>query len=824
MNHLFSQETATRDFVDLEVEGFSKLVPGVVFTAGNPPCCGVPLGGIGTGCIDFDPRGIFGWSSIFNPRSLFTLDHSARLPRRLPDVQPVFEFSLGGKVYNLATEEILRGGMMDWCTAPALRFGEDIPQDHVEVTPTPDTIPAKAIRYYGHYPVADVEYEFDAPVSVGVRAWASFIPGNSAESNIPAAVFEVRIRNQSDTPQSGLFAMNFVGPNQQEARGLFFTKTRIDEKAKGLRVRSDGGVEYFIGAFDESEVMTGTGLSDCKKQEYGYGGGYLAKKSGWGSLANGLPQDVRFADADGVRKVKDPSASAAVPFTIEPGCEKTVEFVLAWYAPVFESAVYREDRIVPGFEHGIAIEMDRHMDEEYGEASQLTQMYAARYGSVMDVVRQMARERRELLHRIFTWQEVLLTRESLPAWLRDSLLNILCLLTEDGYWFLPRYPLGSWAFPNGAFTYYESPRDCPHSSCIPNDWIGTMHLTYLFPDLYLQLLRSYKAVQRADGEIPFSVGRLADVPSFAQPEFAWQASLNGTCYIMMIDRLWLAKKDDAILREFYDSIKRCHGFMRGAAKRGWLCIPDKGGSEWFENSKFYGYTSHVGGLHLSQLLIVERMAKAMGDIALTDECRRDYEEGRRQLEEKLWAGTHYLTWVDDERGEENDDVMAYQLDGIFTNAQAGIHEKMYDNERVKTVLDTVWNANVRLGNGYGTLNYAGADGGYMSIEGDAYGKYCVFTQNTVVLAMTAMYCGDKERGLALVESVWRNLVLKQGLGWDMTHIVHAEDGRKVFGADYNQQSVIWSLPAAIEGTDISGPLREGGLVSDMLRMCKNLCS
>jgi len=347
-----------------------------------------------------------------------------------------------------------------------------------------------------------------------------------------------------------------------------------------------------------------------------------------------------------------------------------------------------------------------------------------------------------------------------------------------------------------------------------------MHLAYLFPDLFLQLLRSYKAVQRKDGEIPFSTGRLGDVPSLMQPEFTWQMSLNGTCFIMMVDRLWTITGDDSIIGEFYGSIKKCHDFMSKMAKGGWLCMPDKGGSEWFEHSKFHGLTSHVGGLHLSQLLIVEKMAKKMGDVALKEECRHDYEEAVALLNDKLWTGTHYLTWLDEESGRENDDVMTYQLDGVFTNAQAGIWEKMYDDERIRTVIDTVWGANVKLGGGYGALNYARADGTYMTIENDGYGKYCVFTQNTIIFAMTCMYSGQAERGLELAESTWRNLVLKQGLGWDMTHIVHAgEGGRKVFGADYNQQSVIWSLPAAIEGADVSGPVREGGLVYDMLLAC-----
>ena len=85
MKHLFSQDTITREFTELIVDGFTKPVPGVVFTDENPPCCGVPLGGIGTGCIDFDLRGIFGWSSIFNPFSqLLDTWANGRVPRRFP--------------------------------------------------------------------------------------------------------------------------------------------------------------------------------------------------------------------------------------------------------------------------------------------------------------------------------------------------------------------------------------------------------------------------------------------------------------------------------------------------------------------------------------------------------------------------------------------------------------------------------------------------------------------------------------------------------------------------------------------------------------------
>ena len=815
MKTLFDIETVKRDYTNLSVSGFEKPVPGVVFTDENRPCCGVPLGGIGTGCIDFNVRGIFGWSTLFNPFSqILTTWENGRVPRRHPDIQPVFGFSLDNKSYVLATDEIIKGGKMPWCTAPAggLNPEGELPQHYVDAPKIADVFPAASICYYGHYPIADAEYRFDAPVSVGIRAWSSFIPGDIANTNIPAAVFEVHIRNTSDEKLSGNFVMNFPGPDNQEARSSYFTKTRIEEKAKGLFVCSEGNVNYFVGVYDQDFVMTGTGLSENNEQEYGYGTGYYAKKSTWNVISRGLPQDDRFIESKGVRKYKDPSASVGVRFSLDGGDEKVYQFVLCWYAPIFDSTVRFEES-----SRKADYESDWHQEDCYGGQIHYAHMYAIRYNSALDVMRKMAKDRDTLLKKILAWQEVLLTRECIPAWLRDSLLNILCLLTEDGYWFMPKYPLGDWAFPGGAFTYYESPRDCPHSSCIPNDWIGTIHLSYMFPDLFLQLLRSYKGLQRENGEIPFAVGKCGDLPNLSQPEYTWQMSLNGTCYIMMVDRLWLITGNDDILRELYASVKACHNFMSTLAQKGWLCIPDRGGSEWFEYSKFYGYTSHVGGLHLSQLLIVERMARNLGDDAYADQCRREYEQARDLLQEKLWTGTHYLTWLDEDTGNKNNTVMAYQLDGIFTNAQAGITEKMYPDDRVKKVIDTIFKSNVKLGNGFGALNYAHADGSYLADDEDAYGKYNIFTQNTIVLAMTCMYCGQSDRGMELAESTWRNLVIRQGLGWDMTHQVHAKDGHKIFGSDYNQQSVIWSMLAAMEGKDISAPCKEGGIVSDMLK-------
>src|SRR6202140_4122701 len=71
--------------------------------------------------------------------------------------------------------------------------------------------PADSIDYWGHYPVADLQYQTGAPVKVALRAWSPFIPGDSKISNTPGAIFEIHLTNPTEKRHSGTLAFNFPG-------------------------------------------------------------------------------------------------------------------------------------------------------------------------------------------------------------------------------------------------------------------------------------------------------------------------------------------------------------------------------------------------------------------------------------------------------------------------------------------------------------------------------------------------------------------------------------------------------------------------------------
>lgn len=806
-NRLFEQTLPVRQWTEFSAQGFSQPVSGAIFTSDQPPCCGVPLGGLGTGCLDIDPRGVFGFSSIFNPYSLHPVFPSWWSPRKPPALQPFLGLSVGGQTWLLATPEMAAGEKLPWCTEPQMQITPDGLKTAEQVQlPTPrleGVAFAERTTYWGHYPLADIEFTSGAPLQVGLRAWAPFIPGDAAASNLPAAVFEFHLRNLGVQPQSGMLAFSFMGPDLQEARSAEFTRQPVNEDFQGVWVSSGAGVEYVLGVLGHAPVRLGASLN--------------RDPLAWSRCAAGLPQPA-FRQVGGQTLYQDGSCSLAVDFQLAAGETRSVRFLLAWYAPLLEGALKSwqgRDAVADGF-----VRTTWHGSEWAGQRHFFTHMYATRFGSALEVARYMALHYATLLPRILAWQAAIYNRPDLPVWLRDSLVNNLALIAEDSYWFQPKDPLGDWAFPLGGFALNESPRGCPHMSCTPCDWYGNLPIVFFFPELARLTLRMFKEYQRPDGEIPFALGKIAELPDMATPEYYWQVSLNGMCYIDMVDRLWQRTGDDTILQEFYPSVKRANTFLMNLRKGpgGPISMPEIGGMEWFEFGEWAGMATHMGGLRLAQLRMVERMAETLGDAEYIAQCRAWYADGARALEDEMWNGTYYLNFYEKETGKRSDDVMGYQLDGEWTAHYHGL-PGVFRPDRVPLTLDTIRRVNLALAPEVGAVNFARPDGSPLSGASKVavYGKYAMFCPEMVILGMTYLYAGEREFGLEIVRKHWQNLCLKHGHTWDLPNLVHGDTGRRVFGTDYYQNMMLWALPAALAGQDLKTSSAPGGLIDQVLQ-------
>lgn len=768
--------------------GYAKPVEGMVYridkdtvTRGEPmPLSGVPMGGLGTGCLDIEAGGTFGYSSIFQQIS----------PRGGPLNTPFLGLSVGGKTWVLTTGQTKYYDICHATVGPApkrknLNF-------LVDWTPVAEL--AKSIDYWGHYPIVDMQYETEAPVSVGMRAWSPLIPGDSAVSNTPGAVFEVHLKNTSKVPQTGTLAFNFsdLDKHRSTVEEDVVPSTYHKSSPKALAARQL-----------TREAMTGNPSGICVtdstyKQSYCLGvigndpmrtGGDLGLY-GWKDIAKQLPAP----SAD------DSGASVAVDFSLEPGQEKTVRFVLAWYAKEIRGG--GPDSVMP---------------------SAYETMYATRYPDAPAVARFLAANHESLLKRILAWQQAVYDSPGLPGWVADSLINNLYLLTENSIWVQARPSLEKWNKPeDGDFYLYESPRTCPVVDTTPCSAVGNLPLIYLFPDCVRSELRALKGKQFESGRIPTCSGWITNLN---KPFLYKQGITEFANYMIMLDGYWRITGDDAFLREFYDSAKK-------AAKVNFNYCPEygleqlvvaaPGETEWFEASApgWRGYVNHGGGLRMAAAEMLRGWAAKMGDQEYVNELDAMLKAGSAALEKHLWTGSYYRTYNEPKTGEKSDLIFNYQLDGQYFAKAHGLAD-VFPKSNIDKTLETIRTVGILPNPTTGIPpNYSNPDGTAAKVAG--YGPHSFFTYEVYLLGMTYMYEGQKTYGMNLIKRFFDDYSGKRAYTWDGGHFVRGDQdtGEIVEGADYLMHGRLWGLPAAIADGDISAPAKSGGLIDRMLQAGK----
>lgn len=192
--------------------------------------------------------------------------------------------------------------------------------------------------------------------------------------------------------------------------------------------------------------------------------------------------------------------------------------------------------------------------------------------------------------------------------------------------------------------------------------------------------------------------------------------------------------------------------------------------------------------------------------------------GTSSMENKMWNGSYYLNYWEPESGRKSDLVFGYQLGGQWV---AGFHRLpgVFRAERVKTTLETIKRCNVALSK-TGASNYAHADGS--PAPGGGYGTYSYFPPEVLMLAMTYMYAGQRDFGIELARRCWENIVCTWRYTWDAPNIMRGDKdtGESVYGHDYYQDMMLWSLPAAMAGEPMQGPVKPGGLVDRVIQAAR----
>lgn len=821
------------EWVRFSAKGFTHPVSGVIYRTAHPTCCGMPLGGVGTGCIDIETSGVLGFSTILDQMSEQSLpivgpmSPKGLVYRHAQILLPFLGLSVREwagsketkcKTWIFTARKFIEGGRIEGCVEPRFILKADrhkhpaVLQDWYDAwtvnVPKIDMVePAKEIDYWGHYPIADLEFDTDAPIKVGMRAWSPFIPGDISDSNIPGTVFEVSVRNKTDVVQCGTLAFSFPGLSNSDCGDC--SRKIIDQNfLKGLSVTAvNKNTGYLLGVITEDvkgsehrTIIEGT----YNTSRVRFGAGLHKESSAWSNIASGLP--LQFDKESGSAQVSnDGSASLAVDFILQPKQTSTIRIVLAWYAPEWTGMGYEpllcfEPRdIVGDIEYEIP-------GRDTKEGVQYTAMYALHFKDAVEAADYLAKNHISLLKRILAWQEVIYTDDKLPDWLQDCLINHLALIPENSFWAQPKESIGDWSFPEGAFGLMECPRFCPITGCIGSNFYGDLPILYFFPELEEMILRNYREYLREDGTIPF----LFAYADFTKPTYEWIKPFNGFYYADLVDRLWKRNRDDDILMEFYPSVKKSTMFTMTMVPgpEGIISVPGEGtGQLPWEHTPVKGMVPVLGGFRLCHLQIVKEMAEKMGDREFVGQCQRWFNQAKDEIDEKLWAGDSYLFYYHPKTKDKNDDVLSAQLGGEWASISHGF-SGVFSTDRVKITLETIRQTCLT---DYGLVGFASRKGG-PNLKG-----YGTFYPENIITAMTYMYHGQKDFGLDILQRFVNNVVCRQGHTWDTPNLIMCDTGERSYGTDYFQNMLLWAVPSALEGKDLFTPCANGGLIARIIK-------
>jgi uncharacterized protein (DUF608 family) len=348
-------------------------------------------------------------------------------------------------------------------------------------------------------------------------------------------------------------------------------------------------------------------------------------------------------------------------------------------------------------------------------------------------------------------------------------------------------------------------------------------------------LYAYKGYQDPDGAPPFFFGGYCTgrpYLEFAMPTRGQQVTMNGPCYVDLVDRYLMCHGTKELLRDFYPSVKKAVIFTMDLNRGpdGVVSMPDRRVSvtgqswetEWFEWIRWQGIVPHVGGVHLAMLRMAERMARQSSDQTFAAQCRKWIAEGQATLDNKMWTGNYYLTLWNEKTGKKSDLIFAYQLDGEWMAKHHGL-PGVFRPERAMTTLATIKQNNVPPTK-YGAVNFVDPRGKAFQ-PGDfpfaaTYAPYDIFPTELMMLGMTYMYYDEKELGLEITRRGMSNIVCEEGSTWDSPNIIRGNTGKRSYGSDYYQNMMLWSLPAAMERKSLEAPTRSGGLVDRVLRAAR----
>jgi non-lysosomal glucosylceramidase len=563
----------------------------------------LPVGGIGTGTVSIGGRGnLQDWEIMsrpakgFNPGSgrnnsafftLFTDIEGKKDLRLLEGPVPFYEYE--GSSGAIATNHGLP------------RFSE--------------------VSFETAYPFGQVNLKTkQVPVTVKIKSFNPFIPGDIDNSSIPMAVLDFELANTTGKVVSFSICgsmQNFIGDDGSQSkavgnknkfreengiRGIYFSSEGVDKKTDqwgdiSLTTISIGNVSFRTAWLPE---RWGTSILD-----------FWDDLSIDGKLEN--RQDTTS---------KRPMASLAISDILQPYEKKTVRFLITWYFP----------------------------NRTAWSSAPLLNFYSTKYSNSWDVALKTIPFLSSLEEKTIGFVNAFCTSD-IPLEAKEAaLFNLSTLRTQTCF-----------RLSDANFYAWEGCNDksgCCFGTCT-HVWNYETATAFLFGDLARSMRKVEFGMATTDsGLMSFRVKLpLDNISAFAKVAADGQMG----CVIKLY-REWQLSGDDNFLKELYPKAKSALSYSW--KKGGWDGNQD-GVMEGVQHNtmdvEYYGPNPQMTIWYLGALRAMEEMANYMKDKEMASKCRKLFVSGSKWTDENLFNGEYYVHKIVVPRKE---DIPKEQLVGM----------------------------------------------------------------------------------------------------------------------------------------------------------------
>ena len=563
-----------------------------------------PLGGIGSGCVGLAGNGgLIDWE-IFNRANKGSINGASHFAVRA---------ERNGKVEDI---RILQGDRQPPYTGDGRNFGWG---------PDADTMCGwphfRNHVFDGRFPCSRIEFgdEEKFPARAALDAWSVFIPGESRNSTLPAAFFEVTLENNRSVAYDYTVVGVLANPWWRTRKEHF---NRVEGRQLTVSA-GDGSGEITLTLCDTNEEFS--------FQTDSYRGTW---RDALEMYYNDLRAGGRFRERIYSPEAKNSRSELelvpdfgllAAHFPLAPGEKKTVRFVLSWHVPECRND-WEQDADQRAADDGV-----RNCWKVY---------YATVWSDSRDSGRYAAEQFEELRAKTYRFCDAL-NAVSLPPEVVDGIsanLAVLksptCLRLEDGTF---------WGWEGVGNSWGSCPGSCAHV------WNYAQALPFLFPDLERSMREAHLkyGTDSAGGHhfrlrLPLGIrARTDDFRPCADGQFG---------EIMKFYREWKISADAEFLKRWWPTLRKLLEYAWSDQNPDqW--DPERSGvlhgrQHHTLDMELFGPNFWLTAHYLGALKAMARMAEAMEEEEFARQCSEIYERGRRWAEKNLFNGEYFIQKLD----------------------------------------------------------------------------------------------------------------------------------------------------------------------------------